>query len=89
VARNRHDSARPAHPQVAAGVLGQELNFVAGQPFLRRELSQMVVLEKEQAHALRADPHAPLPILVQRPDLLSAQAIEQRIAPEFTFAEAA
>jgi hypothetical protein len=46
---------------------------------LHRELPQGPALEQEQAGALGSDPEAFLRVLVERPDLLTTQALEQRL----------
>ena len=80
--RDRDDAARAAQPEIANAVFADEVNLVARQSVLRRELRQPSRLQQEQPGALRADPESPFGILVERPHFRAAQPFEQRIVNE-------
>jgi len=88
-ARHRRDSRGTADPQILSRVLGDELDFVAGQAVASGELRELPVCQQEQPRALGADPKSAARVLVERPDFLAAQAVEKRVADELAAAVAA
>ena len=80
--RHRDDAARAAHPEVPQPVFPDEVNLVARQAVIGRELRQPARLQQEESGPLSPDPQSELGILVQRPDFRAAERFEQRIADE-------
>src|SRR5262249_30434506 len=81
-AGNRDDATWSAHPEVAARVFSDEMDFIAGQTGFSREPGQRAIFQQKQSCAVCSDPELAFGIFMQCPDLLAAKAIKRGISDE-------